>query len=226
MVSDESIVTASAANEAPSYSYFDRSATSNAGQVKDAIPDEALPAEAASTEGVIAEMQTNERQQREPRRSRDRYGRDRRRRQDGNESATEASSADGAEAVESAATATPISVPATPIEVTRGPVAAASAPAAVETATVGGMPRVQPYQLSVSELEAVASQSGLIWVNSDAEKIAKVQASIAAEPAPVHVPRERVPAAVVDHGPLILVETKRDLSQMQMPFDSQTSNPQ
>jgi len=179
-----------------------------------------------STDGVTADTQTNERQPRESRRSRDRYGRDRRRRQDDNEGATETGSAGLPETVEPASAVASISIPATPIEVTGEPVSATSAPAVAEAASVGGMPRVQPYQLSVSDLEAVASQSGLIWVNSDAEKIAKVQAAIAAEPAPVHVPRERVPAAVVDHGPLILVETKRDLSQMQMPFDSQASNPQ
>ena len=185
-----------------------------------------MGADVSSTDGVTAYTENDERQPREPRRSRDRYGRDRRRRQDDSEGATETGSADSAETVEPTSAVASISVSATPIEVTPEPVAATSAPAAVGEATVGGMPRVQPYQLSVSDLEAVASQSGLIWVNSDAEKIAKVQAAIAAEPAPIHVPRERVPTAVVDHGPLILVETKRDLSQMQMPFDSQASNPQ
>ena len=223
---NESIVTASAANEAPSYSYFDRAAKTNSDQAADVTADQAMGADVSSTDGVPADTENDERQPREPRRSRDRYGRDRRRRQDDSEGATETGSADSAETVEPTSAVASISVSATPIEVTPEPVAATSAPAAVGEATVGGMPRVQPYQLSVSDLEAVASQSGLIWVNSDAEKIAKVQAAIAAEPAPIHVPRERVPTAVVDHGPLILVETKRDLSQMQMPFDSQASNPQ
>ena len=53
-----------------------------------------------------------------------------------------------------------------------------------------------------------------------ANNIASVQAAIAAEPKPVHVPRERPPAVVFDEGPLILVETKRDLGQMPMPFDN------
>ncbi len=223
---NESIVTASAVNEAPSYSYFDRAAKTNSDQAADVTADQAMGADVSSTDGVTADTENDERQPREPRRSRDRYGRDRRRRQDDSEGATETGSADSAETVEPTSAVASISVSATPIEVTPEPVAATSAPAAVGEATVGGMPRVQPYQLSVSDLEAVASQSGLIWVNSDAEKIAKVQAAIAAEPAPIHVPRERVPTAVVDHGPLILVETKRDLSQMQMPFDSQASNPQ
>jgi ribonuclease E len=53
-------------------------------------------------------------------------------------------------------------------------------------------------------------------MNSDADKIAAVQAAIAAEPKPVRVPRDRLPAAVVDVGPLVLVETKRDLREMKL----------
>ena len=60
------------------------------------------------------------------------------------------------------------------------------------------------------------------WVNSDAERIAAVQAAIAAEPAPVHVPRARPAPVVVDTGPLILVETKRDLRAMTLPFEQST----
>jgi ribonuclease E len=47
-----------------------------------------------------------------------------------------------------------------------------------------------------------------------------VQAAIAAEPKPIHVPRERPPLAVLDDGPLILVETRKDLGQMKMPFEA------
>ena len=65
----------------------------------------------------------------------------------------------------------------------------------------------------------VAESSGLQWVNSDAAKIAAVQAAIAAEPKPVHVPRERPPAVEIDEGPLVLVETKRDLGDMKLPFE-------
>ena len=54
---------------------------------------------------------------------------------------------------------------------------------------------------------------------SNAERVAQVQAAIAAEPRPIHVPRERPPTVVVDEGPLILVETRKDLRQMSMPFD-------
>ncbi len=74
------------------------------------------------------------------------------------------------------------------------------------------MPRVEPYVLALADLEAVASNSGLQWVNSDPSRVAAVQAAIATEPKPVHVPRERAPLVVVDEGPLILVETRKELA--------------
>lgn len=56
-------------------------------------------------------------------------------------------------------------------------------------------------------------------MNSDAERVAQVRAAIAAEPKPIHVPRERPPAIVIDEGPLVLVETRRDLGNMVLPFE-------
>ena len=82
------------------------------------------------------------------------------------------------------------------------------------------MPRVQGFTLPVDELQQVAVSSGLQWVNSDADKIAAAQAAIAAEPRPIHVPRERPPAVVLDEGPLVLVETRRDLADMKLPFEN------
>jgi ribonuclease E len=80
------------------------------------------------------------------------------------------------------------------------------------------MPKVQSYALPMDALIQVAESSGLQWVNSDPSKIAQVQAAIAAEPKPVHVPRERPPVVVLDEGPLVLVETRKDLSEMKLPF--------
>ena len=80
------------------------------------------------------------------------------------------------------------------------------------------MPKVQPYSLPLGELQQIASGSGLEWVNSDADKVATVQAAIAAEPKPVHVPRERPAVVVIDEGPLVLVETRKDLAEMKLPF--------
>jgi ribonuclease E len=73
------------------------------------------------------------------------------------------------------------------------------------------MPRVTSFTLSVPDLEAIAQSSGLEWVNSNADRIAAVQAAIAAEPKPVHIPRERPAPVVIDEGPLVLVETRKDL---------------
>jgi ribonuclease E len=85
------------------------------------------------------------------------------------------------------------------------------------------LPRVQPYQLPLETLNEVAAAAGLQWVNSDADKVAAVQAAIAAEPKPVHVPRERPAPVVLDEGPLILVETRKDLSELKLPFEQQSA---
>lgn len=90
---------------------------------------------------------------------------------------------------------------------------AAPAPAA------RALPQVQSYELPLQDLAQVAQSSGLQWVNSDASKIAEVQAAMAAEPKPIHVPRERAPAPQIDTGPLVLVETKRDLRDTTLPFE-------
>lgn len=82
------------------------------------------------------------------------------------------------------------------------------------------LPVVPAYVLPVADLHRVATEAGLQWVNSDEEKIARVQAEIAATPVPVHVPRPPKPVVVLDEGPLILVETRRDLGTMTLPFDT------
>ncbi|MEY2617021.1 MAG: hypothetical protein RL522_23, partial [Pseudomonadota bacterium] len=102
--------------------------------------------------------------------------------------------------------------------------APAPAPAAAPAAVRPGLPRVQGYSLPLEQLQQIAEGSGLQWVNSDAEKVAAVQAAIAAEPKPVHVPRERPAPVVLDEGPLVLVETRRDLSQVKLPFETAQSN--
>jgi ribonuclease E len=76
------------------------------------------------------------------------------------------------------------------------------------------------FVLPLDTLQQVAEGSGLQWVNSDREKIAAAQAAMAAEPAPVRVPRERKPVVLSDTGPLVLVETQKDLSQLKLPFET------
>jgi ribonuclease E len=115
------------------------------------------------------------------------------------------------------ATATVAAVVAAPVAAPAAPAPAAPSRAAAPAAA--GMPKVTPYTLPTDALLDVAQQSGLQWVNSDADKVQAVQAAIAAEPKPIHVPRERPAPVVMDTGPLVLVETKRDLRNMTLPFE-------
>jgi len=80
------------------------------------------------------------------------------------------------------------------------------------------LPNVDSFTLPLDHLQQIAQSSGLVWVNSDSAKVAAVQAAIAAEPPAVHVPRERPPAVVLNEGPLVLVETRKDLNTLKVPF--------
>jgi ribonuclease E len=119
------------------------------------------------------------------------------------------------------AVAAPVPVMATAPSKRTEAAAQVHAPRAAAPATVPiiGMPQVGTYVLPADELAGIAQQSGLTWVNSDAEKIAAVQAVIAAEPKPVHVPRERPTVVTLDDRPLVLVETKLDLRDIKLPFE-------
>jgi ribonuclease E len=90
---------------------------------------------------------------------------------------------------------------------------------ALAATPANGLPKVRPFELPVADLAQVAEGSGLQWVNSDAQKIAAVQAAIAAEPKPQRVPRERPAPIALEEGPLVLVETRRDLREMNLPFE-------
>jgi len=119
-------------------------------------------------------------------------------------------------------------------EVNHTPVAATPPAAGVETAAPAAVKPVetspaptsspvavaQAYALPMAKLHALADGAGLQWVNSDEQKIHAVQAAMAAEPQAIHVPRERVPLVVEDQGSLVLVETRKDLSQLKLPFDT------
>ncbi|MCB2032473.1 MAG: ribonuclease E/G, partial [Ottowia sp.] len=103
---------------------------------------------------------------------------------------------------------------------------AATAPvtqAAAQPSARAGMPAIGRFELPTQDLAQLASDAGLQWVNSDAERVAAVQAAIAAEPKPVHVPRERPPLVELDEGPLVLVETRKDLRDVQLAFEQAES---
>ena len=99
-------------------------------------------------------------------------------------------------------------------------VPASPTPAAAPVATAAPAP-AQPFVLETASLQAVAEAAGLQWVNSDAEKIRAAQEALANEAPPVRVAREPKPVVAVDEGPLVMVETRRDLSQVKLPFESQ-----
>jgi ribonuclease E len=109
------------------------------------------------------------------------------------------------------------------------PVAVAAAPAAASAPAPAPAPvpraaepiRIEPYVLPTGSLTDLATAAGLQWVQSDADKISAVQAAMAAEPKPVHVPREPRRHVLEDVGPLVLVETRKDLSQLKLPFEQQ-----
>ena len=81
------------------------------------------------------------------------------------------------------------------------------------------MASIEPYLLPTAELQTLAGGAGLEWVNSDVEKIRAVQAAMAPEPHPIRFPRDNRPPVVLDDGPLVLVETRKDLSQLKLPFE-------
>jgi len=187
----------------------------------------------SSSQGEERQDSANGTPERRERRSRDRYGRDRRERSpnsDGNNSEnlqTDQASQDVQAPEEApvarsyfdraASTAAPLDSIAKAAPVVSAAPVAVSAPAPT-AAPSAGLPKVQAYELPMASLVQVAESSGLQWVNSDPAKIAQVQAAIAAEPKAPHVPRVRPPAVLVDDGPLVLVETRKDLSDMKLPF--------
>lgn len=162
----------------------------------------------------------------EPRekRSRERYGRERGPRGEREErpdlripAQSMAPQTDAAEPVPATAMPAPEPRVIEPVASAPAPVAAVVATAVAPAGT--GMPKVTSFELPIDALLNVAQGSGLQWVNSDPQKIAAIQAAIAGEPKPIHVPRERPAPVAMDTGPLVLVETRRDLRDMTLPFE-------
>jgi ribonuclease E len=119
-------------------------------------------------------------------------------------------------------TSSPASVaPAAPVfvaEVSPAPVVvapAAVAPAAVSveapvatpTPAPAPLPKVEFQPLKTSELTSVIESAGMVWVNTDNQKLEEVRVQIAAEPVISHPPREPKPPVEVSTGPMVLVET-------------------
>jgi ribonuclease E len=170
----------------------------------------------------------------ERRRSRDRYGRDRRERrertprEDAGTGETGAAENTPAAPLEARPAAAPAALPAervAPVVITAAATPPAAPPVPAETPAPqpagerAPLPKVRPYALPIADLDRLAETAGLHWVNSTPERVAAAQAAIAAEPKPIHVPRQRPAPIVIEEGPLVLVETRRDLSQVALPFE-------
>ncbi|KNZ31817.1 MAG: ribonuclease E [Methylibium sp. NZG] len=119
---------------------------------------------------------------------------------------------------EASVAAEPVLAPA-PVKSTSSPAVPTAAPVAAMAASATAQP-VAPFVLPVSSLQAVVASSGLEWIGSDAEKVRAVREAMANEPKPLHVPREPKPVVLADDGPLVLVETRKDLSQIKLPFEA------
>ncbi|MFN4328079.1 MAG: Rne/Rng family ribonuclease [Limnobacter sp.] len=61
---------------------------------------------------------------------------------------------------------------------------------------------------SQEALNAVVTNAGMLWVETDREKWNVVQNALASQPAAVRTPRVRKPAPVIDNSNLVLVETR------------------
>jgi ribonuclease E len=182
-----------------------------------------------------------ERGERSERRSRDRYGRDRRPRADRSE-LTEAQSLEqapeqGGGAPLNLTSAGETQPNAAQVAATEGltgaapdagaPLVALAAPLVTASTNASpkvlvqqthSLPKVQSFVLPTEALDQIASGSGLQWVQSDAAKVSEAQARIADElaHAPAHIPRERSAAVVISTEPLVLVETRKSLSDVQV----------
>ena len=97
----------------------------------------------------------------------------------------------------------------TPV-VNTAPVVAATPEVAAEVAAPvapAPLPKVEFKPLQTSELTSVIESAGMVWVNTDHQKLEEVRAQIAAEPAIVYPPREPKPPVEISTGPMVLVET-------------------
>ncbi len=193
----------------------------------DAAAEPGEAAEATMPEGALAADDANGAAEREGGRRRGRGGRDRVRREPRDGEALPLSAEAEAEAGATAAAAVPdraaAVVTTAAVAVPAAPVLALPAPPAPPARPV--RPVVEPYDLPIEQLRGLAAGVGLEWVNSDADKIRAAQEAMAAEPKPVRVPREPRLVVIVDEGPLVLVETRKDLAQMHLPFEQAAGRP-
>ncbi|WP_306715178.1 Rne/Rng family ribonuclease [Burkholderia dolosa] len=97
---------------------------------------------------------------------------------------------------------------AEPAPVAAAPIESAPADATPVQAAAPAPAPAQPIAAPASaSLEVVLQQAGLVWVNTDADKLRAAQEAAARLPRPVRTPRERKPLPPVDTTPMQQVET-------------------
>lgn len=94
-----------------------------------------------------------------------------------------------------------------PVEAASAVTEVAHRPAAFEAA-VASRPRANG--LPINELQPMLESAGLVWVNTDADKLRAAREAAAQAPAPVRAARERKPLPNLDHAPMQQVETRKD----------------
>jgi ribonuclease E len=110
------------------------------------------------------------------------------------------------------APAAPVTTVAAPAPVSESAPVYASAPVARAPAVTGAastFTRVAEAPLPLEQLLPVLESAGMTLAQTNADKLAQVQARIAAEPRPPRVPRSRPDLPPPDTGPLVQVETRR-----------------
>ena len=187
----------------PGYSYFrdDEQPSASAAEA----PQAQAPTDEAQASGEQATAPEGNRRPRRPRRPR------------AAESEAQASLSDATPEVADAEAPPPAAT-----EPVASNVVSTPPPAADELPVVAAQPApaAVPFTLPVQALQEVVAATGMQWIASDADKVARVQAAMAAEPPVVRVPRERPPKVELSNEPLVLVETRKDLGQSVMPFDN------
>ena len=81
------------------------------------------------------------------------------------------------------------------------------------------------FDLPIESLEEIAQKSGLQWVNSDKSKVEAARQAALSEPSAPRVARERPVVQAPVAEPLVLVETRRDLDSLKLPFEKADGPP-
>ncbi len=130
------------------------------------------------------------------------------------EAPVEAAPAEADKPVKTAAVApTPEATAVEPVQPLVESASTVPAPVAVEAKPVKAAepaPVARPAApMSTESLQPMLENVGLIWVNTDADKLREASAAAAREPVPIRVPRERKVLPPVDTAPMQQVETSK-----------------